>query len=640
MKIAIVAALLFFILDSTAQKVQLPEYGSIDKAELTMTECSFDKNAEAMMIFNEAESYFKINIDATFPVFQQTSYRTRIKIFNKNGFDAANIRIRYPNNDNDVSIKNLYAQTYNLDAAGNIVTTKLDKSTVYDKKINARYSEKIFAFPDVKEGSVVEFKYTLAGSSTDVWYFQKSIPVKFSRFIVDFPSEIDVKIIPHYSLPVQKFNANSSYSAYVMQNIPGLRDEPYMSTREDYLQRIDVQPVSIMLPGRPVYRLNYTWNDVVKQLKEDEDFGRQLKKDIPRTTELDTLLQNLKDPYARMYTIHKYVRNNMLWDEYDNIWAMSGVKSAWKSRKGTSGEINLILINLLKDAGLDANPLLGSTRKNGIINNFIPGFRQFNKVYAHVQIGDKFYVLDGVEKFTPCYLIPKEIMASDALLIKKVDNHDWEWINLWDDLHLCKSTTYINAEINDKGTVTGSAAVLSIDYARVDNMEALTKGKAILIDKKFAQPGVTIDSLVIMNADSDTTQLIQSFRFTSPVNSSGEYNYFTVNLFSGLTTNPFIADQRDTDIFYGVNQEYNINVAIHLPDGYIMDELPKNIRMRMPDSSIVMQRISSFDNGLLSVSIVINFKTPIFTVDSYPEFKEFYKKLLDLLNEKFVYKKM
>jgi hypothetical protein len=62
-------------------------------------------------------------------------------------------------------------------------------ANVYDKKINSRYSEKIFAFPEVKAGSI-EYKYILDNSSQDEWYFQRSIPVQFSRFIINFPPNL------------------------------------------------------------------------------------------------------------------------------------------------------------------------------------------------------------------------------------------------------------------------------------------------------------------------------------------------------------------------------------------------------------------------------------------------------------------
>ena len=139
-------SILFTSLKSQELK-KLPAFGDVSKSELQMTECSFDKGAAAMVIFNEAASSFRINLaSSTLPFFEQTEYRIRIKIFNEKGFNQANIKIRYPSSDKMVSVTHLSAQTYNLDASGNIVATKVDKGLIYDKKINTRYSEKIFAF--------------------------------------------------------------------------------------------------------------------------------------------------------------------------------------------------------------------------------------------------------------------------------------------------------------------------------------------------------------------------------------------------------------------------------------------------------------------------------------------------------------
>ncbi|HMC99531.1 MAG TPA: DUF3857 domain-containing protein, partial [Ferruginibacter sp.] len=134
----------------------LPDFGKVDVSELQLKECSFDKKASAMVLFAEQESLFKLDLTAPSQsrVFQQTTVHVRVKIFNKDGFNQANIKIGYPISSDLISIKKLSAQTYNLDASGNIVTTALDKSAIFDKKINTRRAEKIFVMPAVKEGSV------------------------------------------------------------------------------------------------------------------------------------------------------------------------------------------------------------------------------------------------------------------------------------------------------------------------------------------------------------------------------------------------------------------------------------------------------------------------------------------------------
>jgi len=622
---------------------KLPEFGKVDRSELEMTDCSFEKGAEAMVLFDEGESYFRLNLDyASFPIFQQTSYHVRIKIFTKKGFENANIRIRYPSNNKDITIKSFSAQTYNLDASGNVVVTKVDKNTVYDKAINARFSEKIFAFPDVKEGSVIEYKYVLDGYSENYWYFQKEIPVKHSRFIMDFPQELRVAVIPHVNLPLQQKGRDASSandSWYAMDNVPALKEEAFMSCPEDYLQKMELKLMSVDIPGTLPINLTRTWPGIVKSLMEDEDFGRQLKKNIPRTSDLDAMLIPVSDEYTRMLIIHKYVRNNMVWNNYDNIWALDGVKSAWKDKKGTSGEINLILINLLKDAGIKVKPVLVSTRENGIINTGVPGYDQFNKVMAYVQIGDKNYVLDATEKYTPSHLIPFDVMASEGLVIEKPDSYEWGWKVLWDDDHVKKKTVQVTANIGNDGSITGAATVNSFDYEKIKSLELFRKGIDKLKEALVSGSNVKVDSFSLKNADNDTLPLEQTLDFSIPPVSSGGYNYLSANLFLGFNKNPFLDEERRSDIFFGTKQEYTITATFFLPDGYQMETLPKNLKMITPDMNIVFKRYATFSDGLLFINISMEFKNPFYTPDQYPELREFYKKMFDLLDEKFVYKK-
>ena len=150
---------------------------------------------------------------------------------------------------------------------------------------------------------------------------------------------------------------------------------------------------------------------------------------------------------------------------------------------------------------------------------------------------------------------------------------------------------------------------------------------------------MVIDSITVENADNDSLPLVRSFKFNVPTALSGDYHYFSVNLFAGLNKNPFIDDERQSDIFFATTREYNIDCSVVLPEGYVMDDLPKNLKMITPDTSIVFIRRSVFENGILSVIMNLQFKSPVFPASDYETFKEYYKKLLALLNDKYVYKK-
>jgi hypothetical protein len=619
----------------------IPAFGKVEKADLEMKECDFDAKADAVVLFDVGELYCNLQTGGDMLL----ERHVRIKILRDKGSDKADIHIPYYSYKNVEYIKNLQAQTYNLDGAGNVVTTKVEKNLIYDKKIDKYYHEQVFTFPEVKAGSIIEYKWKQAwsGISLEDWYFQREIPVKYSRYRVDFPNEIELYSTPSCVLPFEskkEDRSNRIIQTYVMKNIPALRDEPYISCDKDYLQRVEFRAMALNLPTRRE-NLVKTWPEEIKKLMEDEDFGVQLKRNIPRTSDLDSALKNITDPYRKMVIIHEYVRKNMEWNGLSNIWALNGVRAAWKDKKGTSGEINLILVNLLKDADLKAHAMLVSTREHGVVTSYVADISQFNKVLAYVEIDDKVYVLDATEKTTPSYLIPKNVMYSEGLVIEKPETFEWGWKPIWNEKSLNRNVVVVQATINDNGAMNGRASLYSYDYARLQRIEEARKDKAKFLEKYFRTNnlGAQVDSLELENLEADTLPLVQKVHFNVPVSASGDYKYFSTNLFTSLEKNPFLADNRFSDVFFGTNQSFSIVANITIPEGYQFETLPKNMRMIMPDTSISITRRMAAENNQLSVRVGLEFTKPFFAVQEYPDFKEFYKQLFAILSEQIAIKK-
>jgi Domain of Unknown Function with PDB structure (DUF3857) len=621
-----------------------PPFGKVDKADLLMKECDFDNKAEALVLVDDAELEYVLGSDG-----MDMRRRVRIKILSAKGLDRANIHLSYISQKDDQNVSNIEAQTYNLDPAGNIVVTKVEKKLIYEKKLNKKESEKTFTFPEVKVGSIIEYSYKKSGLGLIDWYFQESIPVKYSRFRLDFPEEIEVHVNPVCGRQYEQKDESTTTrytKTYVMRKEPGFRDESYIINDDFYRDRLETKVTAISIGGKRENRVA-NWIQVIKYMMEDEDFGVQLKKNIPRTADLDEKLKTITAPYQRMKTIYKYVQDNMQWNEYNGIWAFEGVKSAWKDKKGTVGEINLILVNLLKDAGLDANPVLVSTHDFGVVNTMdagtfdYPGYHQFNKVMAYVMINDKTYVLDATEKSTPVHLIPEDVMMTEGLVIQKIETFEWGWKELFDEKMLTKNIILVNSEIDPSGKMKGEATVNSYDYSRIDRLPTVKKGKDKFIEKYItaSNPGMTVDEVNFENVESDSLPLVQKVKFSQPLNSSGDYTYFSCNILSGLEKNPFIADNRSADVFFGTNQSYMIIGNFLLPEGYELETLPKNIRMIMPDTSISIRRSSQVSENNLMTRIELEFKKPFYPASQYEELHEFYKQLFDMLNEQFVIRK-
>jgi len=637
---------LFVTISLAAQKNKnnnqdIPPFGKVDKTELEMKECDFDDKAEAVVLIDDAELDYIDDVELT--------RRVRIKILSDKGLDRANIHLAYRSEKNEQDIRGIEAQTYNLDASGNIVVTKVEKSLIYDKKLNKKQKERVFTFPEVKVGSIIEYKYKKTGIGLIDWYFQESIPVKFSHFKLDFPQEVIVSVHPVCSRSYEEKNQTtaSRYTKdYVMKNIPAFRDEQYIINEDFYKDRLETKVVALDISGRRE-NLAVDWIKVIEYLMQDEDFGVQLKKNIPRTADLDEKLKKISDPYSKMKIIYKYVQDNMQWNEYTGIWALDGVKSAWKDKKGTVGEINLILVNLLKDADLNAHPVLVSTHENGVVNTtdagtrFDPGFYQFDKVMAYVEVGDKVYVLDATEKQTPAHLIPEDVMMTEGLVIEKIETSEWGWKTLYDKEMTAKDLVSVAGVIDESGKMSGEVTIASFDYSKIDRLPLAKKGKDKFIEAclKEGTPGLAVDDVTFENLDNDSLPLIQKIKFNQALNSSGDYRYFSSNILTGREKNPFVADKRFSDVFFGRNQSLMVIGNFTIPDGYEFETLPKNIKMIMPDTSISILRRTQLQGNILQTQVQLIFQKPYYPASQYDELHEFYKQLFDLLNEQYVIRK-
>jgi len=647
-------ALLFFlaVLQAHAQNDQ-PAFGKIDKSDLEMTDCPFDPGADAVTLIDYGNVFYRGGGDFLNTVFEK---RVRVKILNDRGLYYANVNIPYNDQNNEEQIKKIAGYTFNLDKSGKVKRTKLGKSSIYSKRINKQYSMLIFTFPEAKVGSVVEYRYTMQMQSWQQlkdWYFQGRIPTRYSEYQVNIPSAFRFTIQPFVedSLQVKEaiseqylkveektYFVNVLQKSYIMRELPGVQDEPYMGSAKDYMQRLEFQLSQLDYGDGGLVNIRKTWSDIIDLLLKDSDFGEQLDITVPGTEGIIASAVKITDAETRTRFIYNYVRNTMSWDNRAGIYSENGITQALSRGYGSTGDINLLLVNLLTRAGLQAWPILFSTRENGLVNTIYPFLRQFNTVMAYVVVGKKHFVLDATDRVSCYTLVPENIVNTSGLI---VGGENGQWVDIDDVMHKYKITSAVQGEIDSNGIMRGTALVNSYEYSKKPRAIAWVADKEKFKEEYFTKPGATIrlEDLTVNNAEIDSLPLEQKAQFTYTLDNSGEYRYFNINLFSGLERNPFISDERLSDIDFGYTQEYMIFGSYSIPQGYSFETLPENISMVMPDNSIVFNRSLQAEDNLLNVRITVSFKRSFYTAMSYPAFAAFYKKLFSKLNEQIVIKK-
>ena len=393
MKTIILCVLVAIVpLISNAQEKYSEEYGKITQHEISMTEYAADPEAEAVVIYEIGTNYFQGDDNRGFLLHKER--RTKIKVLKAAGTEYAKIEIPfYTDSRNGESVIDIEATVYNLEN-GKLTKTNLDPKKIFEEKIDNDLSVKKIALPDVREGSVIEFKYHIITPfffNMGTWAFQKKIPVIHSQLIY--------KAIPYYEYTyivrgTKEFDEFDSVTknqdihfgsllyqeriyTFGMKDLPAFRDEEFISAEEDYMISINFQVSKIYFASGSSQNYISTWPALCDDFLKRDNFGKYIKNSEKEAKKLlPTLNLDNKSQLDQTIEITQYVKSMYKWNDVNNKFAEDKLSDFLKSKSGNSANINLYLIGLLKAANINVNPLVLSTRNHGGVSKSHP-FQQF-----------------------------------------------------------------------------------------------------------------------------------------------------------------------------------------------------------------------------------------------------------------------
>jgi hypothetical protein len=357
-----VAFLTFFICLRAYTQMDFPEFGKFTAEEISLKQCSFDPEAEAIILLDKAV----VNYDDDYHMI--TERRVRIKILNEKGIDRANIIIPFYHKDDFEYISKVVGYTYNFDESGRQSTFIVEKNSIYTEKRNNYYSLKKFALPAVKAGSIIEYHYVSIMKhygGLEEWKFQTDLPTIQSSYLVQIipRAEFAYTVQKTPLLEIQIKNMPDQGRVYFeMTNIPALRIEPFMDAQRDYIQKVIFQLSGYVSAYGSKLTVNNSWKSLAYELMTDKQFGAQLDKDL-KIEEIKGLTLPESSQQGKLRVIYEFVKKNIIWNGYDGKFAPDGLKAVWERKKGSAGEMNLLLINLLNSAHIEAYPCIRSRKR-------------------------------------------------------------------------------------------------------------------------------------------------------------------------------------------------------------------------------------------------------------------------------------
>lgn len=614
------------------------DFASPSSEEVYLKSCSFAPDAAAVILRKDAT----IIPDG----YKMFSYiRTRIKILKPTGTNEGNIKIRYYNVGEVERISNLSAVTINYDAQGVKKMAVITSKDIHYTKEDQYYSTITFSMPEVREGSIVEFSYLSERRSykaIDYWYFQGELPVLHSMFDYTIMpgAEFSYRVLKSSELPIQlKEHKTDGRLVFTMDNLPGVPDEPFMDAKRDYLSRVELQMNSV---GTSIDRQKFvaTWPELTQELLRDEDFGQAIQKKISGTEELINQAKLIGDVKDRMNFIYRQVQQRLNWDGYIGIYAAEKLKTIWEKKQGSTAEINLILLNLLNAADVPSSPLLVSDRSHGKVSTSHPFISQFSKVVAYVEISGKYYFLDAAGRQVKTELIPENLLNTQGYLVERKTSR---FVTISDPLHFEKRNVSIAGKVSPDGMLMGQVFVSDQDYARIRREPEVRRNAQAFIRETYVEPyaDVKVDSFVIRNLEHDSLSLDQLVNFNLELEKTGDYILLTPNIFGGIEKNPFIAENRYTEINFGCKKLVTFSESFEVGDGILIDALPKSTALRTADTGLLVSRVTdqSPDGKRIMVKLRFEINKTLYAPAEYDAVKEFFKKMYAVLNDPIVLKK-
>jgi Domain of Unknown Function with PDB structure (DUF3857) len=606
------------------------KFGDISMEDMRMKTEETDSSAGAMMLMNFGE---------IFPGIWGENFlenHLRIKILSKKGFRFANMEIPFSE-----AINIHEAATFNL-VGDKIVETKLTQENIFIEKNNLDYYKYRLAFPDVHEGSVLEFSYNRRYAGLPNWEFQKSMPVRRSEvwFIVS-RSVVGTQFLHGYRKPdffeeqvIRSKGTTYNGTHWVMTNLSAFRDEVHTSNPRDYISKVDFFNTGHHALERIPEKIN-TWSTITQETLDN--FNRISKAATFSTRDIHNRVSKIDDPLKKIEAIRAYVTQNVIWNNV--FWyRASNLDEAFKSKKGTSAEINLILAYILVKEGFLVDLILISTRHHGVTHPEIPTMDQFNYILCSARVNGKPILIDATDKYLPADILPEHCLNGKGFMVSELTP---AWIDISSKVRSKKTVgcelilgndgelkgeLQIRSEGYDAASVRKSYAALGEEnYLKIINTE-----KNLEIEKSEFQdldkPNVPIKEFyqVIMNRN---TQVSRDIIYLDPIITSRD------------ATNPFSQPTREFPIDFGAPFEKTYSVKITLPTDYVVDELPQSKILKLPDDGARFTYNATQVSNVVSVTCDFKINKYLFAPEEYANLREFFTQAVAKQSEQIVLRK-
>ena len=515
----------------------------------------------------------------------------------------------------DEDVDDVKATAFNMEG-GKVVKTSLKKSDIVNKKIDEHHFQVEFTVPNVKEGTVIEYEYNIHSQlfwELRDWFAQCEIPVVYAKLDMNIPSYLIFNIEDHgiqrltYTCTAgsMKFKivsdplanpmtVNTNHYVYQGSNLIGLPKDDYVWNAQDYWAGITAELKQYRLPGMSQMDYARTWEQIDEMILTSDDLGNHLNDHSPLANELKAGgVGEITDLRERAAAVYKLVMSKVKWNGKYEL-SPSLTSETLKAGSGSNADINLLLIQSLRDVGLKAAPVVLRTRDLGQLPYNFPSIRKLSTYIVGVVMpsGGNLY-FDASNKNGWLNMLPEALLVEKARLLQK--DKKSQWVNLQKVSKSVKNTV-IEAKLSADGTLSGKQTT------RNEGGETM--------ESDYTKKGQVADGQIRICPFPDK-----------------------------LIENPFTAETRKMPVEFPYIGSDRTVINITLPEGYVVEGEPRNTTVTTSDKGIEGRILTTFTDSRIQMSYQFNINQIAYPEKDYADLRQLFDMLSKYTSEQLIIKK-
>ena len=625
------------------------KFGKPTKEELSMTTYTTDSSAAAVVLCRLTDVSYTLQETGFVVDYQE---KVRIKVLKPEGARYADVVIPYYYNEKEEyeaeSIEDLKATAYNLDGS-KTVRTSMGKNLVFREQLDDKHFRLKFTIPQVRQGTVIEYEYVRHSNMFYIlhdWFPQTDIPVAFARLTMEIPAYLMFNVEDHgiqrlacqVSQGSMSFkidsdalaaNQNVKTNKYVCvgSHLKAMPKDRFVWAVNDYRAGITAELRSYSMPGVGHARdFTKTWEQIDDLLLNDDDLGVRLGHHSPLRDELEAdQIAGIADEQERMAAVCKKIMSRVSWNGNYKLWPEASSSSILKKGTGSNADINLLLIQSLRDVGLQAVPVVLRERDYGALPQTFPTIQKLTTYIVGVILkGGSMAYVDASSADGYLNVLPAPLQVGRARAVVKGNKS--QWVNL-QKVTKTNTKTIVNATLAEDGTLHGTQTTLFTGNAAAEHRRALREaGDSTAYKNSLAgKYGLQILSCRQEHGADFAPSATETLEFSRQGEVSNGHIYVSPFCMPPMSTNPFTATERLMPVEFPYLQSEQVVVNITLPKGYVMEDGPKQTSATTPDKGLSGRLLTTTGDGKVQVQYQFSINAIVHPNSNYPALRQMFE---------------